>query len=222
MLLVGGLTLVSRLLDWDVSFWDILWPSALLLFGMKNFLERPRFTWLCCSLLGLWFLVDHLNVTSFHLDNSLIFPILVVLFGLSLLIDALRKPPKSRFRIHRKGKTGKKSFHQEGEHFDVSRTFGDSNNRIDLPRLSRGNIDLQFGDMIVDLTGCGEVAPDCTVHTSVQFGDLDLIIPRRYRVIVEAESSFGSINLSGHPDPDASPIRLSGSVKFGDLTICYV
>ena len=53
VLTVGGLTLASEILNWDVSFWSILWPTALLVYGLFGVLPRFSFFRLGCLLFGL-------------------------------------------------------------------------------------------------------------------------------------------------------------------------
>ena len=40
VLWVGVLTLLSKILNWDVSFWEILWPSIPLVYGVGRLLRR--------------------------------------------------------------------------------------------------------------------------------------------------------------------------------------
>ena len=78
VLLVGCLLLASRAMKWDVGFWSILWPSALLVFGLFSLLHRFHFTNLVCTLLGGYFLVDNLGIFAISFDTNLIFPALIV------------------------------------------------------------------------------------------------------------------------------------------------
>lgn len=55
VLLVGALYLLSILLVWDLSFWDILWPSTLLMFGLFGLIPKFSFFSLGCTVLGGYF-----------------------------------------------------------------------------------------------------------------------------------------------------------------------
>ncbi len=227
VLLVGGLLLAARILEWDVGFWSITWPSALLVFGFAALLHHPCFTNLVCTLLGAYFLADKLHILPISLDKGLIFPALIVIFGLSLLFDALRKPKKGRFHITKNGATldhkTKKHYTQEGEFFDCSLTFGEISHEVTLPRLSGGKAAVSFGEMTVDLTGCGEIVDGCQIEVGVSFGELHLQVPREYRVMTTGGTTFGEINTHGHPrDEVRGTISLTGGVSFGELDIHYV
>ena len=123
VLLVGGLLFAARYFGWEVGFWGIAWPSALLVYGFFALLHAPCFTNVVCTLLGGYFLINNLGIFDISLDKSLIFPALIVILGVSLLLDALRKPKRGRFHIHKKGDISHKSkghFTQEGEQFDCT------------------------------------------------------------------------------------------------------
>ena len=226
VLLVGGLLLASRRLGWGAGFWSIVWPSALLVFGIFATVRTPRFTHVVCALLGGYFLIDNLGVLDISLDKGLIFPALIVIFGISLLLDALRKPKKSLFSIRKKGNLSHKSrrnFVQEGEGFACSLAFGEVEHLITLPRLCHGEACVSFGEMEVDLRGCGEIADGCRIELSASFGELRLKVPKCYRVQCAAGTSFGEISTHGRPDDIVNgTVILTGGVSFGEIEIVYV
>lgn len=226
VLLVGGLLFASRYFGWDAGFWSIAWPAAFLVYGLAAMLHHFCVTNVAFTLLGGYFLIDNLGVIEISLDKSLIFPALILIFGLSLLIDALRKPKGSRFRIHKKGDIRRKTkghFTQEGDGFDCSLSFGEAHHKVTLPRLKEGDVSVSFGEMSLDLQGCGEIADGCEIDVSVSFGELRLLVPRYCRVECDNGISFGDTSTHGHPDSDArSVIHLTGSVSFGELEIHYV
>ncbi len=226
VLLVGALTLASKVLHWDVSFWDILWPSALLIFGLNGLFPRFSVFSLGVALFGGYFLVNNLGIWSLNIAGELVFPIVILLFGLGLLIDALRKPKKPRLSFsHSNDKSDKahSTFCEEDEHFDCSVSFCENTYVISLPRLSSGDASVSFGELTLDLTQCGQIADECELDLSCSFGELVLIVPRTCRVIPDSSTSFGSLEFTGHPDPDArTVIRLDGSVSFGSIEVRYV
>ena len=202
VLLVGVLTFLSKLY-WGVSFWNILWPCAILMFGVGGILHKFSFFSIACTLLGGYFLLDNLNVIhdiQRDLSRELIFPILILIFGVALLIDALKKPLHPRQRFHRISRNGKTQNHfaSDGEQFTCALSFGESHRPVAMPRLSRGDI-------------------------SCSFGELTILVPRNIRVEVDQDTSFGAVNIQGShgPDPDAS-IRIDADVSFGQIIIQYV
>ena len=226
VLLVGALTLASKALGWDVSFWEILWPSALLVLGLNGLFPKFSVFSLGVALFGGYFLVNNLGIWSLNIAGEMVFPIVILLFGLGLLIDALRKPKKPRFSFsHGNDKSDKahSTFCEEDEHFDCSVSFCENTYVISLPRLSSGDASVSFGELTLDLTHCEEIADNCELDLSCSFGELVLMVPRSCRIVPDSSTSFGSLDFSGHPDPDASTvIRLDGSVSFGNIDVRYV
>lgn len=226
VLLVGGLLFASRYFGWDAGFWSITWPTFLLVYGFSGVLRHFGVTNVVITLLGGYFLIDNLGIFEFTLNKSLIFPALILIFGLSLLIDALRKPKRRRFRINKKGDISRKTkgqFRQEGEEFDCSLSFGEANHKVSLPRLSSGKANVSFGELALDLTDCGEIADGCQIELGCSFGSMRLMVPKYYRVQCSAGASFGDISTHGHPDSDAKgEIELIGGVSFGEIDIYYV
>jgi transcriptional regulator with XRE-family HTH domain len=222
---VGALSVVARLLNWDVSFWDILWPSALLVFGTAGLFHKFSFFNIGMMLFGAYFLVDHLNILELGIGNELLFPIAVVLFGLSLLADALKKPKKSKFRVTHNGKEKEthSSFQVDDRHFDCNLSFGDQRYLIESELLESGKATVSFGSMVVDLSACPQVAEDCRIEAACSFGELILMVPRRFRVEPAVGSTFANIECTGHADAQPQGvIRLDGSVNFGEIQVKYI
>lgn len=226
VLLAGGLTLTSQLLFWDVSFWSILWPSAFLVYGLKGLLSRFSVFSFGVTLIGAYYLIENLGVWSLNLAGELVFPIIIVLFGLGLLIDALRKPKKPKVIFRRKGDNNHKkalsNMTEEKEHFDCSVSFSENTYTLTLPRLSSGDAAVSFGELTLDLTECEEIADGCNLNLSCSFGELRLLVPKSCRVVPDINTGFGSADITGHPDPDVTTnIYIDGSVSFGNMVIVY-
>ena len=233
VLLVGGLMLAGKLLNWTASFWEILWPSALLMYGLRRVFHSFSFLGIGCTLFGGYFLLENLGITHLNLAGELIFPILIVIFGLSLLADAMRKPKRGRFRVTRDGakicdengnpKKGKSEYATDGESFNCNFSFCESTQMINMPLLSDGNIVLSFGELKIDLTGCERIADGCELYANCSFGELEILVPKRYRVVADSNTTFASMEIEGEPDPNPiATIHIEGNVTFGEITIQYV
>ena len=230
VLLVGALCLANTLLEWNVGFWSILWPSALLVFGIDGVLKNFSFFSLGCALFGGYFLVENLGFWELNVGSELIFPIIIVLFGLSLLVDALRKPKKSRFRIHHNGKNfssgdsaPKSTITTEEHSFECNHAFGENTHYVEIPLLEAGNINSSFGELTVDLSGCEALSEDCEIEANCSFGQLTLAVPNKFRVEPNSRTAFGSVDTVGCPDPKpAGILHLDANVSFGEITIKYI
>lgn len=230
VLLVGGLLLAANLLSWEVSFWNILWPSALLVLGVFGLYPKFSFFSLGCTLFGGYFLLTNLHVITLGTGGKdLVLPVILVLFGLSLLADALRKPKKPKFQVTYNGKEHKghrapsNDYQVDGESVIYSASFGEQNQYISIPRLSCGKIDVSFGDYELDLSGVEEISEGCSIEANCSFGDLTLLVPSRYRVQCDSSTAFASVEVHGNPDanPEAV-ILLRASASFGEISVKYI
>lgn len=224
VLLVGGLLLAGSLLSWDVDFWDILWPSGLLVFGLMGMVAKFSFFQLGCLCFGAYFLLSNLHIAPFTMGKELLFPALLLIFGLSLLVDALRKPKKHHFSFTHNGRNIKRSHYDiKDGHLECSTSFCENRYVIDTPRLSGGDINLSFGELVLDLSGCEEIAPGCDIDASCSFGELTIKVPRCYRIEAESSTSFGNFEFIGTPNADpVAIINLDASVSFGEICVKYI
>ncbi len=223
---VGILTLLSNLCRWDASFWEILWPTAILTFGVFGLYPKFSFFRLGCGFLGGYFLLCNLGLFELQAAEGVLFPAMVILFGLSLLADISRKPKKDKIRFNKSGSNGNSPVSQleiDEDSFMFDASFGESTQFIQLDRLCSGSISTSFGSYIVDLTGVKSLGQDCKVSADCSFGELTLLIPERFAVRPASSTAFAEIEITGTPDAEiAGNILLTASASFGSIQIRYV
>ncbi len=226
VLLTGCLTLLSRVMNWDVSFWSIAWPCAILILGLRMLLRRFSFSGLVCGILGSYYLIYNLGIWKLNFGGELIFPALLVLFGISLMVDALKKPKKSHSRFIPKVKGRSEtaeSFSQSETSFSVNLSFGEKRKEICLPLLTDGSADCSFGNLVVDLSGCAKVAPNCHIDADCSFGSMTILVPKRFAVQANTDTSFSGYTVYGEPDAISDGvILLNCDISFGELSVRYI
>lgn len=230
VLLTGILYLISQLAHIDVSFWNILWPSFLLVFGLFGLYPKFSAFRLGCALVGGYFLIDKMQLLSVKLDNGVLIAVAVLLFGCSLLADALRKNKEPKFTASYTDENGKvhhgKSTHDynvEGNSFTYDANFGSSTQLVQMDKLRTGNISTNFGEYTVDLTGVEALENPCHLNVDCSFGELTILIPRCYTVFPDNSTSFASFEIKGSPDTvSKGSIYLNASVSFGEICIRYL
>ena len=224
VLLMGGMMLYNVFMNRQIGLWGMAWPCALFLFGLSGLHPKFSFFRLGCALFGGYSLLENMQLTFLSLSSQVLLPIAVLLFGLSLLIDALHAPKGHRFAFTHNGKNPKRSRCEvNGEHFVCDLSFGEKDYIVDTPRLQHGDVNVSFGELTVDLSSCEEIASGCTVDAGCSFGELTIKVPRRYRVEADADTSFGHFEVSGSPDPEPEAvIRLDASVSFGNFCLQYI
>ena len=224
VLAVGGLLLLSYLLEWAVSFWSILWPTTLVVLGLFGTMPRSTFLRLAFVLFGGYFLLDNLEVLQFDLGWGFVLPVILLLIGVSLLIKAFRKPRHRRVQHFNKGAHGIVSdCVTDEETFHCENAFCDNHHIIELPCLSCGTIDIAFGVATVDLSGVATVSENSTIHVDIAFGQCVILVPSKYQIALAKDAAFGSAHIKGDPDSAvAGVINIVADIAFGELTIEYI
>lgn len=219
-LTVGILFLLSKVLDWECSFWDILWPSFLLVFGIFGLIGKVSLFWMACAGVGAFFLVSNLLPLPLELDKGILWAVIIIVCGVMLLLDALRK--KRRRVIHGNGSPSHE-YRVANGFLQCSNSFGEENQLVVTDRLTGGKISNSFGEYTVDFSEVEEVSEGCAIEASCSFGELELRIPKRYAVTHKSSTSFAGFDVNGRPDDEPEGvIHLKASVSFGEITITYI
>lgn len=222
VLAVGIQLILGKVLSRDISFWNALWPSALLIFGIGGLFSKFSFVGLGCALFGCYFILDRWQLLSFSLGGELVFPVILVVFGLSLLVDALKKPRKPHFSIKHNRKQ-KDDYRIDGDTFEMNGCFGEATKFISMSQLRHGQISTSFGDYTADLSGVESVASHCTIEANCSFGELTILVPCRYQAKLVSSTTFADIDIEGHPAQETDgTIVINASANFGEISIRYI
>lgn len=229
VLAVGGLYLLSQLLSWGHNLWDLAWPTALLVFGLFGLVPKFHFFSLGCALFGGYFLADLFLDIPLQLEGGVIWAVIIVIIGLSLLADALKKPKKPRFKIYHKDGNGNEKrklsseFECTDDTFTYDASFGEDRRDIELATLRGGNIDVSFGQYTLRISENTELTENCTLTADCSFGELTIQVPSKFEVKPVTSTSFAGFEVIGRPD--ANPvgcIRLEADCSFGEIQVEYL
>ena len=214
VLLCGCILVASRLLSWNISVWDILWPCGLLIYGICRVSSGLMFLRLGCILFGGYFLLNNLNVIDLQLGTELVLPVIIVLLGLSLLIKALHSARPSS------------STHQELQleqnGFTFIGSFGEAEQIISLELLKHGTIDTRFGQYTINLSGVQSIADHCRLQVNSKFGHLILIVPHNFEVCIDSHSTFSHVSTIGEPSEITGRVTMNAKANFGQIEIRYI
>lgn len=227
ILVIGGLLLMNHLCGFDVSWWTVVWTSALAFLGISS--QRGHFSLfgLVMSLAGLYFLLSAYGVIKVELGWGVVFPIVLLLWGVSLLIDIVfgkrRRHGKSKTTVH----NNKKLHHEyscDDGYLHCEMSFGEYRAAVVTPMLKGGSIDSSFGDFTVDLSGCESLAPNCRIDVDNSFGELTLLVPEKFRAEVNKDGGFAAnIELKGTPAAETQGVLfLEIDNSFGNVVLRYV
>lgn len=226
VLLTGILYFVTELLHIDISFWNLIWPTFLLVFGLFGLYPKFSVLRLGCALTGGYFLLDKLGILTVKPNSGILIAVLVVLFGLALLADALNKrkhPWKKAYANKAQHKEFCNDYRTEGNSFYYDASFGDSEQFVLLQTLESGQISVNFGDFIVDLSGVTTVEQNCKLQAECNFGQLSIRIPRCFQVSTASSTAFAGFEIHGQADPNPrGTINLEADVSFGTIVVYYI
>ena len=226
ILLTGGWMFAAAYYHIDADFWDLLWTNGLIIFGVFGLFPRFSFFHLGCALFGVHSLLKELDALPGYLGRDLLLPAFLLLLGLSLLVNALRKPKGSRFCVTRNGKSvvnAVGSCDINGDSFNCECVFSTKTHIIPLPTLRCGNADVSFGHMTLDLTQVDCFAPGCRIDADCAFGSLTVLVPTSCHAEVNADSAFGSVDIRGSHNPEtAASVYIDADASFGHIVVQYI
>ncbi len=229
LLLSGAVLLASNLMGWSGDLWGILWPSWLVVYGAFGFSTwKFSFLRMLSLLAGLYFLLNNLRPDLFTLPGTFYLPILLIILGVGLILDAQRTKRKPSFHFKLKGNPDVKSspaasLTQTEDSFTYTGSFFDDKETVYLPLLNSGNVEVSFGNLNLDLTGCEAFGEDCRLDIACSFGEVNLLLPCTCRVKADSDTAFGNLEISGECAPDAPyTIALNCGICFGNVTVRYI
>jgi len=223
VIVLGAAFLIQRVGNLSFGIWGIVWPVVLIGLGISWMLHRFSFFSLAVAGLGLYFLLFNLGGISFVLTWSVIWPSLLVLLGLTILYEALIPHKDKWCGVNFSKDKNKRSDYGEVDgsiHYDCA--FSEENRRFAAEEFAGGDVDLSFGKSELDLTNVRRVKPNAILDVDVSFATFDLIVPKMIRVYVKSDKSFGSIQMNGAPNAEATEtLVMDGDVSFGTINIFY-
>ncbi len=227
ILVIGGLMLMNNICNYDVSRWDVIWTMAVAFIGIIGLLKDFSVFSLVLSLSGVYFLLSKYDVLPFSLKWGYVFPAIVLLWGISLLIDNFRG--KRHFHVHYRPKDGtdgtpRHECNCTDGYLDYDLSFGTYRAVVATELLKGGKIDASFGQFTIDFSACKAIAADCTIEIDQSFGSLTLLIPKNYLAEIKDDDKFmASVEIEGTPVSFTyGTIHLKLDNSFGAFKIRYI
>ena len=226
VLLTGIIYLLCQLMAIEISIWNILWTGFLFVFGVFGLYPKFSVFRLGCALAGGYFLMEKLHIFSITFNSGIIIAVIILLFGIALLTDSLRRGKRKHHPKHldniRQSKI-QNDYAVDGDCFSYDASFGSNTQIIQLEKLRFGEISTAFGEYSVDLSQIATLDNHCKLNADCSFGELTILVPRHYTVIADSSTSFASFNIIGQPNTAITgTIHLHADVSFGEINVKYI
>jgi predicted membrane protein len=191
------------------------WPVILVVYGVSRILEAHApagYLWGgVVALAGALILLDNLDILIFNFD--LIWPFLIIAFGLSMLLRAM----------DRKKYTDGAPVTSDST-LNVVAIFGGSKRRVDTEDFRGADVSAVFGGVHLDLRHAKMTVDRAVVDVNAIFGGVEIRVPENWSVMMKGASVFGGFeDKTVHPktDPDVPTRQLviTGASVFGGMSV---
>lgn len=128
-------------------------------------------------------------------------------------------------RSHRSSGESVNSSSDDSEHVFQSVRFGSGSKYINSKNLKSVSLDCNFGELSAYLDKAEVPERQVEVNAKVAFGEINIYIPRDWKVINKVAVSMGDCDDRASSIPgveDGVTCTITGSVSFGDLQIVKV
>lgn len=193
------------------------WPLILVAFGLARIVESrspARLLWggLIAGVGALLFL-DNLDLLPPFLDFNVIWPVILIAFGGSMLFRAVER---------RKYLEGVSAIEDTGGNWVA--IFSGGKRRIDSGEFRHADVLAIFGGFQVDLRGATIPAEEAVIDVNALFGGVEIRVPETWTVLPKCIGVFGGIDDKTIPpklEPGAKVQRLviTGAAVFGGVSI---
>jgi len=207
-----------------VQFRDVwrYWPVLLIVYGVSRILSCQAVASLvwggAVALIGALLLLDNLDIIQFNFD--LVWPLVIIAFGLAMLVRAL-----DRKRYLEGTPVSKDAAPAKSEPvLNIVAIFSGSRRVIDTPDFRGGEVVAIFGGVRLDLHRATITLDKAVLDVTAVFGGVEIRVPENWSVQTKGVGIFGGFDdKTIHPKPDPNvktpELVITGSTVFGGLSV---
>lgn len=114
---------------------------------------------------------------------------------------------------------------QDQENAVVSLSFGEASKYIRSASLQTCDIKINFGKLSVYFDQVTPSSEGLQINTACNFGELQLFIPKGWRVEQKGSSFIANVEESGNqdiPDETAPTVNITNEATFGHIRVIYL
>ena len=185
----------------------IIVPGLIMLFSSRS----SKFVSLCLIALGVALFL-HSNDLLGDIKKYII-PVLLIIFGLSLIIKVIVNSRKKKITSIRK-------YQADGDIPAYETAFGEINPDFYGKTFKGCSIDVAFGSGKLDLRN-SIIDKEANIFVNSAFSGVRILLPPDCRLDIQTSTSFAGVNTKYVPsdDPDAPIVNIFVSSSFGGVDI---
>jgi predicted membrane protein len=199
------------------------WPAIFLYFGLEGVLTGcgpGKFWGTMLTLAGFLLLLD--AVGWVHVTFAVIWPLLIIFWGVSILLQTTGLGPNWRGQ-RRANWFGQNAGGSTESELDYTLIFSGVKRRITSKDFRGGRIVAVFGGFNLDLRKADIQGEEVEIHTDAIFGGGEIRVPETWRVSVRGAAVLGAfVDETRAPyeqEPNIKRLVLTGSAVFGGVNV---
>ena len=202
-LFIKQVGIISPLAD---NLWTLFikfWPLLLLFLGIELYISNNRITGGIILLLSVSFLFNTLLDFNFF---SVLWPILIIGIGVSLLFKEERKEEKK--------------VKDDTSYLSQTLLFKDENLKVDSQNFKGGRLDMFVGSLKLDLREAKVSKGGAKLNINAVFANVKVLVPKECRVKSKGSRVIGdwTINLNER-EREEPVLNINGNILFGEVKI---
>jgi len=191
LLILFGAVFMAERMGAPIPRWVISWETALIAIGVVTLYKhywQKIWGYVLIIVGGVFLLKDILPGT---IDDGLIFPILIILFGVVTISKGTNLFQKKKFSNHDVMFEEVEDLSSD-DFIQTSTYFGGVKKNIVSKTFKGGDFTTAFGGVELNLTKADMIKP-ININSVTSFGELKLIIPANWRVESQITCVFGAV-----------------------------
>ena len=212
LILIGGLFLLNSLSIIDFRFSRIIfsWPFFLLIIGFFILVNTSKkVLGGILSGVGAFLLLPRI-FPDLYFDGSVVFPVILIAFGLYILLNRARQRQES---LKNDGSIKKDTI-------DDVAVFGGGSKIIYSDNFKGGNITAVFGGSEINLMSCKLAEGENVLDVLMVFGGTTVIVPKEWNVVINVTSILGGFSNKSVRNPNlvvdqSRTLVIKGLALFG-------
>jgi len=206
------------------------WPIWCILIGLFVLLKRSYFPATVLLTLGIFYIIPEIGDMHPELYvpanfTHIYWPVLLIVAGIYFALEKIFRPRclHRHFEKFRNADLHTSKFESEDGFVHISSAFESRKNIVLDPVFKGGEVDSNFGEVILDLRKTTLAEGKTKLNIKVSFGSVVIIVPDKWNVQLRGDSMFGTFSDSrltqAYNAEDNRVLIIDGKCSFGECKL---